>query len=344
MNREAILAGSAVVVAAAAVLVAAMVPGVLAQPEPHEPPGRIDIAEVTIAPGGVSGETATLSVDTRLRHRGGPSENVTVEVRATRLETGLVEATRRIDVGTLRDAQEVSVVGNVSVERAGGYRIETIVYQDGRRVEEGGKEVRGVGALQPAYARSSVEFHRFGRGAGGLPVIEFTIADVRGNRTTLDVSTYLSNTGDDPAGGLRLVLKARQSDSGIVANEAIVEVGEIEPGRTATPSASLTVAGGYNYYLDAVLWKDGVIVGTARAAANLDPRETVSVNQTTREIGLKVSDFERGEETGGTEREPEAETPTPMPAEGGQPGFGVGAALAAIALLAIGLLRRRRST
>jgi hypothetical protein len=111
-----------------------------------------------------------------------------VLVRAVHLDSGLVETTTETRMPTIEGEQETSVTQNVSVERRGGYRIETIVFRDGERVAEGGKEVRGVGTLRPAYARTDVAFHWQGEGSE-FPSIEYTIADVTNNRTTLDVST-----------------------------------------------------------------------------------------------------------------------------------------------------------
>lgn len=335
MKRELLFAGGIAVVVAASLLVAAVVPGVFAQPrEDAAPPGRIDIREVAISPGQVTGSTAELHVETRLRHYGGTSDNVSVMVRAVDLESGMVETTERLDVARLDDDREVAVEANVSVAREGGYRLESVVYQDGRRVAEGSKRVEGVGTLEPAYARTPVGFHRFDDRGASLPVIEYAVADVEDNRTALDVSSRLTNAGDAPAGDLRVVFTARQADSNIVADEAAVSVGEIRPGRTESPGATLTVPAGYNYYLDAVLWKDGVIVGTARSAANLNPTETLSVDETTREVGLEVSDFESDD--GVPNEKTEAEYATDA---GGQPGFGVVAAVVALAGAAM-LFRR----
>ena len=333
MNREKVLAGGVAVVVVASLLAAALVPGAFAQS--HEEvvrPGPVDVAEMSIAHGSVSGASATLSVETRLNHRGNPTENVTLLLRAIDLESGIVKTTQTIDVETLSGDKEIAVSANLTVPRKGGYRLEAILYQDDRRVDEGSKQVHGVGSLTPEYARTSIYFHRF---SGDLPAVEYAIESVDGNQTTLDVSSYLTNAGDDPAGDLRLVVTARQADSNIVADRTAVDVGEIEPGRTATPSASLSVPDGYNYYLDAVLWKDGVVVGTYRSAANLNPTETLSVEETTREVGLEVSDFESG---GADERAREEEA-TAM-SESGQPGFGV--AVAILAFLGATLLYWRR--
>jgi PGF-CTERM protein len=235
-------------------------------------------------------------------------------------------------VGSVADEREVTARGNLTVEREGGYRIETVVYEDGRRRLTGTTEVRGVDTLTPAYAESTVRFHRFD---ADLPSVQYHVEDVDDNRTTLTVSTYLTNGGDDAAGDLRLVVQARQADSNIVADEAEVDVGAIRPGRTETPTAELTVPTGYDYYLDAVLWKDGVIVGTARSAANLDPTETIDVNATRREVGLRVGEFEPDEEPDEDAPAPER-TPTPSASSG--PGFGVVAAVIAL----LGALAARR--
>lgn len=324
----------AVVVIGATVLVAILVPGSLAQPGEDVQSSRISIADTTLTAGAVRGETAALGVTTYLRHSGGPAENVTVVYRAVDTDTGLVATTVRRDVGAIRTDGELTVRGNLSVERQGGYRIETLLYEDDKRIETGRTTVNGVGSLQPEYARSPVKFHRFE--TLDLPAVQYSISEVQDNRTTLSVTTLLTNEGDVTSGELRVVVMARQSDSNILADRAAAEVSGMEPGRTATPSTELTVPSGYNYYLDAVLYKDGVIVGAAQSAANLHPTETIEANQTRRSVGLNVEDFERSD-SGPTDRS--AEDRGTMLEE--SPGFGVPVVLGAIALLvAAGLTRR----
>jgi len=329
MRREALLVGTAAAVLALSAVVATLAPGAIARPQPDEPPGRVGLSELNVQPDEVGGQTANLHVDARIQHRGGATDDVSVELRAIDLDTGFVAESRTLSVSRLDGDRERSVAGTLSVERSGGYRIEALVFVDGERVAAGHRRVEGVGTLQPEYARTPVEFHRFER--ADLPVVEFAISDADGNRTRLDVTTYLTNAGDAPAGDLELVVKARQVDSGVVADRETVAVGSIEPGRTARPSATLTVPDGYNYYLDAVLWKDGVVVGTVREAATLDPTKTVPVNETTQEVGLDVGEFEQEGGSSGAK--------TTVTSSDGQPGFGPGAAVAAIAAAA--LLRRR---
>jgi PGF-CTERM protein len=313
----------------------AAVPDALNPPTDRpEPPGFVDLRETTVATSDVSGSTVTLDLTSYLVHERGTADDVTVVYRAVDSDTGFVATEHRVDVGDVARDGEHEVTGTVTVERQGGYRLLTLVYVNGTRVETGQTEVRGVGTLVPAYAQTRVAFHQFE--GSDLPAVEYRVQDVQDNTTTMQVTTYLTNRGSTESEDLRLVLTARQAESNIVADRTTVEVGQIQPGRTATPTATLDVPSEYNYYLDAVLWKDGVIVATTRSAANLDPTETISVNQTTRDVGLEVSDFESDDGTdAGAPQQTETRT------EGATPGFtAIGGILA---LLGAALLARRWS-
>jgi PGF-CTERM protein len=334
MNRERVMATLAAGVVVVAALAAVLVPGAIADPSADEPvrPGPTRVVDMPIAPGEIGGESATLRVTAQLRHVGNPAPNVSVVFRAVGTQSGLVETARRVPVGELADDGERSVTTNLTVERTGGYRIETIVYSGDDRLDTAARTVSGLGALTPAYARTTVGF----TDEAALPPLSVAVEEAGENRTTLRVSPSLTNRGDTPSRALRVELTLRQAESNIVAARTAVDVGTIQAGRTASPATTVAVPARYNYYVDAVLYSDGVVVDTARGAVNLDPSETLSVNETRRQIRFEASDFEGGagggSDGGGTQ--------TPV-SGGGQPGFGVGAAL--VALLAAGLLARRWS-
>ncbi|MFC7019070.1 MULTISPECIES: DUF7490 domain-containing protein [Haloarcula] len=337
MRREVTLALAMVLLALAMVVGATAVPDVLTEPDEDIRPSHLDLRETTVNATDVGGESVTLVLDSRIAHRGGTARNVTVETRVVDAETGLVTTTRRQSLGNVTGEREVSVETELTVEREGGYRIETLVFADGERRTTSRTEVRNVDALTPAYARSSVSFHRFEGSAAGLRPIAYRIQSVADNRTTLNVSVYFTNRGDEPAGDLTLRLRARQADSNVVADETRLRVGQIRPGRTETVTAELTVPDGYNYWLDGILLSDGVIVATESAPANLDPQETLAVNETRRDVGFQSGDFAE---------EPERERATEAPARestvgGSGPGFTAVAALTALLAGTIALARRR---
>jgi hypothetical protein len=336
VNRERQLVAAAVLVVALTTVAAAVVPGVLADPSDRGPvrPGPVDVVEMPITEGDVTGETATLRVEARLQHRGNPTPNVTVRFRAVDTDTGLVTTTETVPVGDLTDESETPANASLTVPREGGYRIEAVAYSDDRRVAAGTRTVSGLEALTPPRARSTVRFAE----RGAIPPLSVAVDEAGAERTTLNVTAALTNAGDDPVSDLSVTVVLRQAESNVVAARRTARVGELRPGRTGEANVVLDVPAEYNYYVDAVLVRDGVVIDTARSVANLDPRRTISVNETEREVAFDAGDFTPG--TGEGERP--RPRPTGTPVEGGAPGFGpVVPVVAALVLASLALARRR---
>ena len=333
--------GAAVLVVGAVGVVAA--PDAIDDPrsgDTGEPPGHIDLADVVIDPAEVSGETATLDLVVDLRHRGSTVENVTLRHRALDADSGLLVDETTVDVGDVGDIDrdgEVTANGSLDVERAGGYHLETVVFVDGERTTERTTRIAGVEALVPSYADSSVEF------ADGnvWPTVAVSVVDAGEESATLSVSTSVTNRGDDPSGDLDLRVMLRQADSNVVAAEASETVETVRPGRTDTVTTTLDVPDGYNYYVDAALFDDDVLIDETQAVANLDPQETIDANETVEDVEFAVEDFTRTEATDDALDDAPADEDVEDAPDVGEdaPGFGVVVAVAA--LLAAALFARR---
>lgn len=339
MRRDRVLAGTAAALLLLTLGAALAAPGVLADPDPDRTlrPGPVRVSEVAISPGEVSGATAELRLAARIDHAGNPTSNVSVRFRAFDAESGLLATERVVDVGTLSDDGSVPVNGTLRVEREGGYVLETTVFRDGEMVDQRTRRVSGMEALKPPYATSHVSF----ADGEAVPALAISVADAGENRTTLQITASLTNGGDEASENLRLEFVLRQADSNLQADSVSESVGEIRAGRTAKTSATVTVPNGYNYYVDAVLYRDGVLIDTARSVANLDPQERISVNETTRDVAFDVGDFDPSESgDAGAENRPQG-TETARPTSTGGPGFTP--VVAVVALLALALISRRRS-
>jgi hypothetical protein len=336
VQREYALLVAGIALFALLVSGAVVVPGALADRGDDVRPGQVALSDdVAVSPVTVTGETATLGLDVRLTHRGGPAENVTVEVRATDAGTGLLVTTREVDVGTLTGEREVPVRANVTVPREGNYDFEVFVYQEGRRVAAGTTRVAGVGSLTPAYARTSVQFEEF-EGAS-VPAVTYSVVNASDGRVELATRTHFTNAGDERVEDLTLVVLARQAESNIVADRRTVDVGGIRPGRTEAVEATLSVPDDYNYRLDAILQRDGVVLAVAGATAELAPTRPLPDNATRERVEISASDFQRDDgDAGSVERERAEASPT---AGSGGPGFTGGAAL--VALVAATIVLRR---
>ena len=338
MRMETALAVAIGIVVVASLVAAVLVPGALAdaEPDPVEP-SHASVADATIATEEVTADEVTLMVTARLDHRGGESEGLYVRVDATQADSGLHAATEVVTLDTLEGDEEIEVPVEVTVPREGNYDFEIWLYDDGQRQDGLERRVNGVGSLNPPQAQTSVEFHRFaGAHADVLAPIQVSVDDVEGDEVSLELTAYLTNDGADETDDLEVEFIVRQNDSNLVTTRARAPVGEIEPGHTASPSATVHVPDGFNYYVDAVLWQDGVIVGDARGVANLDTDRPLTVDNETGDAGIEV---EEGEDR----RASPPDTPRPdEAAEEETPGFGVVVALAALAgalLLSIHLRR-----
>ena len=332
MDSQQVLAVGAAVVVVGALLAAVAVPGAVADPGDEGPlrPGPVDVVDADIATEEVTGQTADLRLYATLSHRGNPAENVTVLFKATDAESGLLEAEREVAVGDLTAEGERRVSTVLSVPREGGYELEGIVYRNGSRVDQFSRQVSGVEALTPAYATSNVSFV-------DDPVLEpvtVSITDAGEERTTLELGSWLTATGPSESDSLSVTFVVRQAESNVVAARETVEAGGLREGRSETVTAEVSVPSEYNYYVDAVLSRDGVIVDTAGGVVNLDPTETVERDQTREEVEFDASDFER-EDT-----PPDRPEGTTGGTAASAPGFGP--VVAAVALLGAGLLARRR--
>lgn len=327
---RALVAGAVVVLALAAVGAAAL-PGVAAdRSEPIRDPGRVDVAELSVQSDDVGGGTAELALEAQVAHAGNPTENVSVRFRAIDAESGLVVDERRTDLGRVAAGGWHPANASLRVDREGGYVLESTLFRNDRPVDTVRREVSGMAALTPEYARTGVAFTE----QGSVPTVLVSVDSVAGNRTDLSVAASLTNQGDDASGDLRTVVVVRQADSNVVAGEAETDVGQIRAGRTERASATVSVPSDYNYYVDIALYKDNVLVDTTRSVANLDPTERVDPNVTEEDIAFAVSDFES---TSGPEQTADGagdDQPDGGSAGGSVPGFGAVVALAAVALAA----------
>jgi len=338
VRHEILLAGALGVLVLTLGVGAIAVPGVLTEASDDVRASSLSVQQPYVDATSVNGQTVTLSLSSRLEHRGGPAENVTIVTRAIDSGSGLVETTERQSLGDIAGDRDVPYTTNLTVEREGGYRIETEVLADGRRVTTHTGRVSNLQALTPTVARSPVGFHEFDNENAPLEAIAYRIESVRDDDATLTVSAYLTNTGDEAAGGVELQLRARQADSNVIADASTIQVGEIRPGRTRTVSTELTVPDGYDYWLDGILSSDGVIVATDSSVADLDPTETLEPDETTTETGFQSSDFTEQPEPESTEGyDRERQTPT----GGSGPGFTAWAGLLAVVVAALAAIRRQ---
>ncbi|WP_200531106.1 PGF-CTERM sorting domain-containing protein [Halorubrum sp. LN27] len=335
-TRTALLAAAAALLLAGAIGAVAAPDAIVDPREADERPGDVRIVDTVVSPGEVRGETAELRLGVDLRHRGSAVENVTVRHRAIGADSGLLVDETTVDVGDVDGGGERTVNGSVDVDREGGYRIETVVFADGERRASQTTRVGGVAALTPDYADSRVGFTE----GNVWPTVAVSVREADNETATLSVSISVTNRGDAASEPLDLRVLFRQSESNVIADEASETVGEVRPGRTDTVTTTVEVPANYNYYVDAALWSDDVLIDETQGVANLNPRETISADETVEEVEFAVEDFTRG--TGGDDAADEAGAPDRGEDGAGDSTPGFGPLVALVALVSAALVARRR--
>lgn len=294
-------------------------------------PNHVGIRRVDVAAPVVTSGTAVLAVNVTLDNAGGESGDLRLVVRGYDTDTGLLVITNETSPGRLPGDHTATYEVRLAVPRQAGYRIEVDLFEDERIVRTDGLVVSNVGGLEPNLFETGIK----------IASMDFLIQNVSG-RVDIEAKVYVTNEGRGDAKPLRLQLKAREVSTGLLSDEASVNVSGVPVEATKPFPVRLDVPQGYNYDVEAVLWDGDFVVGRGRGAVQLLP---TYVKPTDTEIVVSrpnLADFAPGASDGRSVGEGYYESTEPAPAV---PAPGALAALAAVALVAFlarsKVLRRR---
>ncbi|HEX9815588.1 MAG TPA: hypothetical protein VGB18_01295 [Candidatus Thermoplasmatota archaeon] len=239
----------------------------------------IDVAAPIVTSGHVD-----LLVAVTLDNSGGKSPPVELQVKAFDTATQLLVVTNETSVGSIaKDKTEVIELG-LRVPRTSSYRLEVLISEDGRVVQEGSVQLGQVGLL---------ERNLFDTGLT-ISEMDFLARNVSGSRVTIEAKIYVTNEGSEPSKELRMQVKAREITTGLLADEAEATLSSIGPEATQTAEVQLNVPSGYNYEVEAVVWDREYIVERGTGAVQLLPTFTKPKNEELIVSSPKLDDFVRG--------------------------------------------------
>lgn len=218
--------------------------------------GGLDIRSIDVSAPEVGAGHVTLAVNVTFEDAGKATADDTVRVKTYDTATGFLARTdeRRLSAGLPKG---LPVEVRVELPRSGGYRMDVLVVHGDKVVATGAVELRDLSRLQPNLNDSGLRID-----------LDFQLLRVSGNRTDLQTTAYLTNELRSASRQLTLQLKAREVRTGLVAGQAWVPVGSVAPDATRTANATMDVALGRDYDVEAVLWDGDVIVerGQGRVA------------------------------------------------------------------------------
>lgn len=292
------------------------------------PSNRLDLRGIDVAAPHVSSGSVRLEVNTTLDNAEADSEPIRLVVKAFDSQTGFLVRTETTPNRTLGEDTTRSLTVELDVPRRSGYRIEVQVYEGGRLVETGQVTVRNLAALEPTAHETAL----------AIQTMEFMVRNVSDARVRIETQVYLTNEGSDVSRELRMQVKARDVQTGLLADERYVPVPRIPAEETHILPVDLEVPDRHNYRVEAVLWDGNLTVERGQGAVQLLPTMRVNASEDIVVSEPRIEDFVRSGDHRGDraigdrdERSETAETPGP----------GAVAVVALIGAVAVAWTRRR---
>jgi hypothetical protein len=301
------------------------------------PPSSLSILEVDVKPVEVTSARIEVNVTAYINHEGSKTRNATMLIRAINSDTKLLETQVFTPIPETESeiVKTLSVSTNLKVERNGGYELNILLFDNGSIRDSGKVNIQGLNAMIPESKRSGVTLNN----------IDFTVGGVSAGKVSIKSDIYLENKGPDVSDNLKLIVKAREANSNLIADKTNAETGTIINETTAVKTVQLVVPDEYNYMVVVELWRGETMINTWEKPVLLAPTKTVPKESVEKKMNLEVSKFVReGGSSPGIAAKP-VEGMAPQYADGNagampkEPGFEIIAAI--LALMVVFMLRRR---
>lgn len=285
----------------------------------------VAVTDITVGADKVTGAEVTLNVTTEIQNIRGVSTGISrIQLKAYDTTSGLVIAEQASDAGFLGIGGSGAVTQNLTLPRAGSYRLVSTVFENGQRKGQGEKTVYNLERLTPDVQETGLS----------ITDIDFLVRKVAGDKATIQTDIYFTNDNRVPSGAFEIEVKAKEEDAKLLADKQRAHIESIQPDATRVSSVSLTVPDQYNYVVEVLVWKNDTIVKRGEGYVRLRPG--MMVKNDTQFVTKKIETSKFIGEEGywaGSSGIPVTKSP----------GFGAPLVLTALATLAVLVhIRRRR--
>ncbi len=255
----------------------------------------LTIMNLEIVPGQIKTSTIELKVTTYIKNTAeGPSakssKNTSLLLKATSSDRDFLANQTETFIGKIPLEKTVKVTQTIMLPKKGGYMLEATLYEEEREVDRGNRSVFNLERL-PADSRAI---------SLRIDGIDFLARKAAEDKVVIQSDIYVSNYGARTSQDYKLMIKATDIDSKLVADKQWSDTGIIAPDETAIRSVNLTVPDRYNYVVDVLIWSNSTIIGQGQ--------DYVQLNATTM-LGDKERLATRGTRTGAFAAEEAAAEP-----------------------------------
>lgn len=305
--------------------------------KPYEPLSYLTIREVDVKPLDITDSYVDINITAYLNHAGGETNNASMIVRAINRDAGLLINQGSTSIPKTEFDKTILVHQNLRIDRDKNYELRIFLFDNGSVQDSGTITVQGLSILTPKSKDNKIVLNN----------IDFIVSGVDVSRVSINPDIYLENTGPEVSKNLKLIVKAREADSNLLADKTTSETGEIKSGATIIKTVQLKVPDKYNYMIVVELWNDDILTNSWEKPVLLAPTKTLPKESQEKKVNIEVSKFVREGQTGVAMPVPTS-TPPPgyipdmgnVPGVKKEPGFEI--MIGIIAILSVLIYRRYR--
>jgi hypothetical protein len=298
----------------------------------YKEPPYLNIREVDVKPFEITSSFVNINITAYINHRGGKTNNASMVIRAIDSSTGLlnVQASTPFETSSENVEKTMTVFQNLKIDKNGNYNLKILLFDNGSILDSGSVNVQGINILTPESKKSGITMSN----------IDFNIGGVSSGKVMVRPDIYLENTGSESSDNLKLIIKARQAESNILADKTNAETGSIGSEKTSIKEVQLTVPDEYNYMVVVELWKDDTMINSWEKPLLLAPTKTVPKESQEKKVNIEVSQFVR--ETGAVPGVTSmvAATPPQYAGQSKTPGFEIFGSI--LAFLIVLIVKRKK--
>lgn len=219
------------------------------------------------------------------KYDGSATKNTSLLLKAYSRESGLLEAQEETKLGVLKKGETKSVSQTLSLPKNGGYNLRTILFEENKQKCDGEIEVYNLGTMPADVQDTGLE----------ISGMDFRVRQVESGKVLVENDIYLTNEGRTTSKDLRMLVKVREMDAGLLADKIWTQTGEIKPESTVIRSVNLTMPDQYNYIVEVLIWNNDTIVKRGEGYIQLSPTVKIQDKNTTETRKIQTSEFEVNE-------------------------------------------------
>ncbi|KKG14881.1 hypothetical protein EO98_03845 [Methanosarcina sp. 2.H.T.1A.6] len=256
------------------------------------------------------------------KYQGDTEKNASLLLKVYSRESGLLEVQEEVKLGKLKKGETKAVSQSLSLPKTGGYNIRSVLFEEDTQKGSGEINVYNLDFLPADVQDIGLE----------ISEMDFRVRKVEDRKVLIESDIYLTNEGKKTSQDLRMLVKVREMDAGLLADKVWIRTGKIKPETTVIRSVNLTMPDQYNYVVEVLIWNNDTIVRRGEDYIQLNPEVEVKDQTSTKTKEIQTSEFEIVDENEMVPEEEYAE-------EESTPGFSL--FLSAVLLCSAVVLRRR---